>query len=129
MKRRSISGALGLIGLARRASGAHAGSAAAVRALRNGDAMLVVTARDAARGQLAKIERAAFGRGVRVVAAADRRTLGVALGRGPTTAVAVTHPGFAERIARILIKHDSAEIGDRADPDAANSNERVAGAR
>lgn len=89
---------LRLLGLARRAGRIMPGVPAVRRSVRTGTARLVVTAADAAPGQLAKVEVAARRNGVPVRSAFGRATLGAAVGCGPTTAVAVTDAGLAERI-------------------------------
>ncbi|MEQ8328961.1 MAG: ribosomal L7Ae/L30e/S12e/Gadd45 family protein [Longimicrobiales bacterium] len=94
--------ALRLMGLARRAGAVATGSEATRRAIRSGEARLVLTADDASRLQLEKIERELRNQAVPRVILGDRATLGAAVGRGPTTAVAVTGASFAAELCKRL---------------------------
>lgn len=93
---------LALLGLAQRAGAVARGGEATRRAIRKGEARLVVLAEDASRTQLDKILKTMKGRSV------DRRfvpsgsQLGAALGVAPLSAVAVTKRAFARQLARTL---------------------------
>jgi ribosomal protein L7Ae-like RNA K-turn-binding protein len=91
-----------LLGLARRAGAAVPGTDAARRALREGEARLILMAADASSVQLGKISRLMENRSVPRAILGDRATLGAALGVGPVSAVAVTVATFAEEIQRKL---------------------------
>ena len=108
---------LGLVGMARRAGGAVVGVTAARRSVRDGSALLVVTATDAAEGQLDKVRRAASANGVAIRTAPDRERLGIAVGRGPTTVVAITHAGLAREI-KVASSPPSAALGTATPPSA-----------
>jgi len=99
-------GALGLLGLARRAGSVAVGSAATRDALRGGRARLVLTAMDASGVQLVKIEKVLGSVPRRIVG--SRASLGDALGAPPATAVAVTDQGLAEAILHRLDEPGSA---------------------
>lgn len=94
--------ALRLLGLARRAGAVATGTDAARRAIRTGEARLVLTADDASRVQLDKIEKTLRNQAIPRVTLGDRATLGTAVGRGPTTAVAVTGASFAAELTKQL---------------------------
>jgi ribosomal protein L7Ae-like RNA K-turn-binding protein len=99
-------GVLGLVGLARRAGSLAAGVPATREALRGGRARLVLTAGDAAPGQVIKVEKVLGPVPRRVLG--SRASLGEALGMAPVTAVAVTDRGMAEAILRRLDEPGSA---------------------
>ena len=90
--------ALRLLGLARRAGSVAPGTDAARRAVRAGEARLILTAGDASGVQLKKIRSALKNRPIPWGTLGDRATLGAALGRGPVSAVAVTTESFARAI-------------------------------
>ena len=89
-----------MIGLARRAGAVVTGVSAVREALRAGRAHLVLTAEDASVSQLAKVERLMVHRGVRSQRVGSRVSLGIAVGCGPLTTVAVTDQRFADYIVR-----------------------------
>lgn len=99
---RPKSEALALLGLARRAGGAIPGTAATRRALRAGQARLVLTAGDASPTQLKKVLGLLRNRSVPHRVVADRSTLGTALGTPPVSTVAVTNPSLARQILEEL---------------------------
>jgi ribosomal protein L7Ae-like RNA K-turn-binding protein len=76
------------------------GTDAVRRALRAGEARLVLTAADAAQGQLDKLEGLLRNRDVPRLVSGTREELGAALGSSPLTAVAVTQEGWAVRLQR-----------------------------
>ncbi len=94
--------ALRLLGLARRAGGVAPGTEAVRRAIREGEARLVLIAGDASSVQMDKIRTTMHDRTIPRVILGDRDTLGAALGRGPISAVAVTQRSLAERLAEEL---------------------------
>ena len=87
--------ALRILGLAQRAGAVVPGTSATRRSIRQGDARVVLVARDASSTQLAKIKRTMGKRTVPEVLLGDKATLGAAIGRAPTTAVAVTDASLA----------------------------------
>jgi len=105
--------ALRLLGLARRAGAVAPGTDLARRAVRRGEARLILMAGDASSVQLDKIRTVLGNRPIPQVILGDRATLGAAVGRGPISAVAVTSASFAEQLQRRL------GIGDDAESEAA----------
>jgi ribosomal protein L7Ae-like RNA K-turn-binding protein len=103
---------LALLGLAQRAGAVSRGTEATRRAIRKGEARLVVVADDASRVQLDKIDKANRSRGLRTVTVPTRAQLGAALGAGPLSAVAVTQASFARQVANTLAEQDAAENHD-----------------
>ena len=93
---------LALLGLARRAGKLIVGAEDSRRAIRRGVARVVVIAEDASEVQRAKVRKAAEARNVPLAHASDRESLGRAIGRGPTTAVAVTDPALAASVSNRL---------------------------
>jgi ribosomal protein L7Ae-like RNA K-turn-binding protein len=91
---------LRFLGLARRAGALATGTSATRDALRRGRARLVVTAADAAEGQLDKLEGLLRARAVRRITVGTRTELGAAVGGPPLTAVAVLDEGFAKQVLR-----------------------------
>lgn len=94
--------ALGLLGLARRAGAVITGVDGVRRAVKAGDAELVLLARDAAEGQLQKVRGVLRHTPVPACWAPDRASLGRAVGAAPVSAVAVTVRTFAEPLAQAL---------------------------
>lgn len=94
--------ALRLLGLARRAGSVAPGTDAARRALRAGEARLILMAGDASGVQLDKIRSLLRNRPIPWGTLGDRATLGAAVGRGPTSAVAITAGSFADALERVL---------------------------
>lgn len=88
----------GLLGLARRAGAVVSGTEAVRRAIREGEARLVLTAGDASGVQLDKIHKTMRDRPIPRATLGDRSTLGAAVGLAPVSAVAVTHPSLAARL-------------------------------
>jgi ribosomal protein L7Ae-like RNA K-turn-binding protein len=89
---------LGLLGLARRAGAIAPGTDAVRRAVREGEACLVLFATDASGVQLDKIRTTMRDRAIPQVTLGDRDTLGAAVGLAPLSAVAVTDRALAERL-------------------------------
>ena len=93
---------LQLLGLARRAGAVAPGVEAARRAIRLGEARLVLMAGDASSVQLDKIRKSLNDRPIPQGTLGDRATLGAAVGQGPLSAVAVTAASFAEQLQQRL---------------------------
>lgn len=93
---------LQLLGLARRAGAVMPGTDAARRAIRAGEARLILMAGDASSVQLDKIRSIVKNRSIPRETLGDRATLGAAVGRGPTSVVAVTSASFAEQLRQKL---------------------------
>jgi ribosomal protein L7Ae-like RNA K-turn-binding protein len=94
------------LGLARRAGGVAPGTDAVRRAIREGEAQLILIAGDASGVQVKKIRTTLGNRAIPQVILGDRDTLGAALGLGPLSAVAVTHGALAEKLAGQLEELD-----------------------
>lgn len=97
-----------ILGLARRAGALALGSESVRQSLRDGTAVLVILAVDAAAGQVGKIERLLGHGSVPWRRFGSRVELGAALGGPPYSAVGVTLDGFA---TRLLV-----ELDERVDP-------------
>jgi len=93
--------ALRLLGLARRAGAVAPGTEAVRRAIREGEARLVLMAGDASGVQLEKIRTTLRNRPIPQVTLGDRATLGAAIGMARVAAVAVTSSSFAERLEEV----------------------------
>ena len=87
-----------LLGLARRAGAVAPGTEAVRRAIRVGEARLVLLAGDASRTQLDKIQTTLHERPIPQAHLGDRSALGAAVGLAPVSAVAVTSAPLAERV-------------------------------
>jgi len=94
--------ALGLLGLARKAGAVVPGVEAVRRTLRAEEACLVLVARDASEGQLAKVRGILQHRSIPVRWVSDQTALGGAVGMAQLSVVAVTVESFAESLARGL---------------------------
>lgn len=90
------------MGLARRAGAVAPGTDATRRAIREGEARLILIAGDASSTQVEKVRTTLHDKAIPQVILGDRNTLGAALGLGPLSAVAVTSASLAERLAREL---------------------------
>ena len=99
---RGVEDALQLLGLARRAGSVAPGTDAARRAVRAGEARLILMAGDASSVQLDKIRSVLKNRPIPRGTLGDRAMLGAAVGRGPVSAVAVTADSFAEQLSAKL---------------------------
>ena len=91
-----------LLGLARRAGAVAPGTDATRRAIRRGEARLVLMAGDASGVQLNKIRKELNNRPIPQVTLGDRATLGAAIGKAPLAAVAVTDESLAIRLLQDL---------------------------
>jgi ribosomal protein L7Ae-like RNA K-turn-binding protein len=87
-----------LLGLARRAGAVAPGTEAVRRALRAGEARLVLLAEDASDVQLEKIQKVLRRGTVPQARLGDRTSLGAALGVAPISAVAVTSAPLADQV-------------------------------
>lgn len=96
-----------LLGLARRAGAVAPGTEAVRRAIREGEALLILTARDASSVQLDKIRTTLHDRSIPRAVLGDRNTLGAAIGFAEVSAVAITDRSLADRLV--------AELNDSAD--------------
>jgi ribosomal protein L7Ae-like RNA K-turn-binding protein len=94
--------ALQLLGLARRAGAVAPGTEAVRRAIREGEAQLILMAGDASSVQLEKIRTTLHDRSIPRVILGDRNTLGAAVGLAALSAVAVTSRSFAEQLVAAL---------------------------
>ena len=101
MERRTAS-ALRLLGLARRAGAVAPGTESVRRAIRDGEALLILMAEDASGVQLKKIRATRDDDSIPRVTLGDRATLGAAVGMSPLSAIAVTQASFAERLVAEL---------------------------
>lgn len=87
-----------LLGLARRAGAVAPGTEAVRRAIREGEAQLVLMARDASSVQLDKIRTTLHDRAIPQAILGDRSMLGSAVGLAPLSAVAVTNVELAGQL-------------------------------
>ena len=101
-----------LLGLARRAGAVAPGTDATRRAIRRGEARLVLMAGDASRVQLDKIRKELNNRPIPQVTLGDRATLGAAIGKAPVAAVAVTDESLATRLLQDLNDAVAREVED-----------------
>ena len=97
-----------LLGMARRAGAVAPGTEAVRRALRAGEARLVLLASDASQAQLAKISRTMKNHPVPRASLGDRVSLGTAMGLAPLSAVAVTSGPLADKV---LAELETAGVG------------------
>lgn len=93
---------LQLLGLATRAGAVVPGTERVRDAVRSDQALLVVVADDLTATGRDKLIPLLEGRNVPHVVRYTRAELGAAVGRGPLAAVAVTQPGFANRLKALL---------------------------
>lgn len=91
---------LDALGLARRAGKLVVGTRAVREAAAGGELVLAVVARDAGENAVGRLGPVLAGPAT-AVRAADRRSLGECLGRGPVVAVGVTDEGLARKIRRL----------------------------
>jgi len=93
---------LRLLGLARRAGAVAPGTEAVRRAIREGEAQLILMAGDASSVQLDKIRTTLQDRAIPQAVLGDRDALGAAVGLAPLSAVAVTDVSLAGRLLEEL---------------------------
>lgn len=91
-----------LLGLARRAGFVSLGVDRARRAIRSGEACLLLTAADGSPVQLKKVRRPARKMETKERVLGDRDSLGRAVGAPPISAVVITDAGFAEQLLHRL---------------------------
>jgi len=91
-----------LLGLARRAGRVASGTDATRRAIRQGEARLVLLAGDASSVQKDKVVKAIKQHPIPHAVLGDRTTLGTAIGRAPVSAVAVTDESLAKRMLDLI---------------------------
>jgi ribosomal protein L7Ae-like RNA K-turn-binding protein len=91
-----------LLGLARRAGAVAPGTHAVRRAIREGEARLILMAGDASSVQLDKIRTTLYDRTIPQAVLGDRNTLGAAVGLAPLSAVAVTNRSLADKLVAEL---------------------------
>ena len=96
------SSALRLLGLARRAGAVAPGTDSVRRAIRDGEALLILMAEDASSVQLKKLRTTRDDGSIPRVTLGDRATLGAAVGMAALSAVAVTQASFATRLVEEL---------------------------
>lgn len=96
--------ALQLLGIARRAGRVVAGADSIRSVCRRGEAVLAVVAGDAGENARGRVLPEFRGRGVRVVECGTRRSLGRAIGRGPTPVLVLTDRGLADAFLERLAK-------------------------
>jgi len=87
-----------LLGLARRAGAVAPGTEAVRRAIREGEAQLLLMAGDASSVQLDKIRTTLHDRPIPQVTLGDRNALGAAVGLAALSAVAVTNRSLADQL-------------------------------
>ena len=112
MKAKRRAETLRLLGLARRAGAVAPGTDATRRAIRRGEARLVLMAGDASRVQLDKIRKELSNRPIPQVILGDRATLGAAIGKAPVAALAVTDESLATRLLQDLNDAVAREVED-----------------
>lgn len=115
MESRTLS-ALRLLGLARRAGAVAPGTDAVRRAIREGEAQLILMASDASSVQLDKVRSTLNEKPIPQLVLGDRNALGEAVGLAPLSAVAITNPALAERL---VAEMDPEE--EQSGPDAAGA--------
>ncbi len=93
---------LRILGLARRAGAVAPGTEAVRRAIREGEARLILMAGDASSVQLDKIRTTLHDRAIPQAVLGDRDALGSAVGLAPLSAIAVTGASFADRLLQAL---------------------------
>ena len=94
--------ALALLGIAQRAGAVVKGTDATRRALRKGEARLVLLAEDGSETQRKKVLPLARAKDVPCKVLGDRAELGGAVGSGSLTVVGVTRPSFAKALQEQL---------------------------
>ena len=92
--------AASMIGLAMRAGKIAGGEFAAERALKTGEAKLLILSGDASHNTTRKFEGMAAYRKIPVIRFLDKTELGRAIGKGERSVLAVTDEGFAQTIRR-----------------------------
>ena len=101
-----------LLGLARRAGAVAPGTEAVRRAIRDGEARLILMAGDASRVQMDKIRTTVHDRSIPQVVLGDRSTLGAAIGMAGISAVAVTNRSLADQLIAELASSSDERSAD-----------------
>lgn len=89
-----------MLGLAMKAGKIAGGEFAAERALKTGEAKLLVLSEDASKNTSRKFEGMAAYRKIPVVRFLDKTELGRTIGKGERSVLAVTDEGFAQSIVK-----------------------------
>ncbi len=98
--------ALGLLGLAHRAGALAAGAMQVEKALLSGRCKLLLIAVDTAAETKKQLAAVTLRTVVPSLNAFTKLQMGTAIGKSPKAALAVTEPGFAGAIRRMLCKDD-----------------------
>ncbi|GAA3406570.1 YlxQ family RNA-binding protein [Paenibacillus hodogayensis] len=101
--------ALSFLGLAMRAGKLAIGDEGALKAVRSGQARLVVLAEDASDNTRKKFQDKCAHYNVDLVECFDRYELGAAIGKEARVLVAVVDAGFAQKIKSFLVKPSEVE--------------------
>jgi ribosomal protein L7Ae-like RNA K-turn-binding protein len=101
--------ALSRLGLAMRAGKLVTGDEAVMKAVRSGEAKLVVLARDASENTGKKLADKCRSYGVPLVVGFNRQALGAAIGKQERVVLAVTDQRFADMIADDWVQHSEVE--------------------
>lgn len=91
------------LGIAQRAGQVQSGDAAAEAMIKKGKAKLLILAEDASAGTKKHFVQLAEYKNVRWIEAGEKLRLGIALGRSPRSAIAVTDEKFANRLQDLFI--------------------------
>ena len=92
-----------MIGLAMKAGKIAGGEFAAERAVKAGEAKLIILSEDASRNTVRKFEGMAVYREIPVARFADKTELGRIVGKGERSVLAVTDGGFARTIWNMIM--------------------------
>ncbi|RIV29414.1 50S ribosomal protein L7ae [Alicyclobacillaceae bacterium I2511] len=98
--------------MAVRAGHGRIGQEAVLVAIRDKSASLVIVAADVGANAAKKYADKCAYYSVPLLKAADRKTLGIACGRSQVVAVAVTDPGFAQRVLADLRDSNGGDVID-----------------
>ncbi len=109
MGRRMNNKALNYLGLAMRAGKLVSGDEGVLKAIRSGEAKLVVVAEDASAGTKKKFRDKCHSYGVFLVECFGRTQLGSSIGKNDRVVVAVTDAGLAQMIEKCLEKRVEVE--------------------
>lgn len=93
---------MSLLGLANRARKVISGEELVVKAIRNGQAKLVILSEDASKNTAKKINDKSTYYQVQLCTVSDRFILGKSIGKEARVVVAITDTGFAEKLRHLL---------------------------
>lgn len=93
-------GFCGMLGICAKAGAVASGAFAAEKAIKTGAARLVILAGDASENTRSDYEKLCSSRNVPFVQYADKETLGVAVGKGERTVIAITDAGLADSLLK-----------------------------